>query len=237
MAFQLKSILETTAYTFLNQAIARYHSDEGLARNNRWEILITPPQSGNFRNVFTPVMNANTGAGITESLGVMCEQFAFPGRNLDSSPDTNLYGPEREVVNGYSFGDITSVWRLSTDQRERQFFDTWQRLAYNPTDFSIGYYNDYVGEIRIFQLDEKDRRRYGIKLLECFPKTVDQMGTTQGAGDLQRLTVTWAYRYWLSLADEADHPREPENSLGDILLNTFARNLIGNIPSVLNKLF
>ena len=237
MAFQLKSILETTAYTFLNQAIARYHSDEGLARNNRWEILITPPQSGNFRNVFTPVMNANTGAGITESLGVMCEQFAFPGRNLDSSPDTNLYGPEREVVNGYSFGDVSSTWRLSSDMRERQFFDTWQRLAYNPDNFSIGYYHDYIGEIRIFQLDEKDRRRYGMKLLEVFPKTVDQMDTTQSAGDLQRVNVTWAYRFWVSLADEADQPKPVQDTLGDIFVNTVTKNINNNIPALINKLF
>ena len=237
MAFTLSSILETTAYTFLNQAIAQYHSDEGLAKNNRWEILISPPSGSVLTNRFGPIMNANTGAGITESLGLMCESFAFPGRNLESSPDTNMYGPEREIVNGYTFGDISSTWRLSSDMREKQFFDTWQRLAYNPNDFSIGYYYDYIGEIRIYQLDEKDRRRYGIKLLEVFPKTVDQMTTTQGAGDLQRVNVTWAYRYWVSLADEADQPKPVQDTLGDIFVSTVARNINNNIPSILGKLF
>lgn len=236
MAFTLSSILETTAYTFLNQAIAHYHSDDGLAKTNRWEILISPPSGSSLRNPFGPIIRANTGAGITESLGLMCESFAFPGRNLESSPDTNIFGPEREIVNGYSFGDISSTWRLSSDMRERQFFDTWQRLAYNPNDFTIGYYHDYVGEIRIFQLDEKDKRRFGIKLLEVFPKTVDQMTTTQGAGDLQRVNVTWAYRYWVSLADEADQPRLVEDILGDILVNTVVKNVTNNIPAVINKL-
>ena len=237
MAFTLSSILETTAYTFLNQAIAQYHSDEGLAKNNRWEILISPPSGSVLTNRFGPIMNANTGAGITESLGLMCESFAFPGRNLDSSPDVNTYGPTREVVNGYSFGDVSSTWRLSSDMRERQFFDTWQRLAYNPDNFSIGYYHDYIGEISIFQLDEKDRRRYGIKLLEVFPKTVDQMATTQGAGDLQRVNVTWAYRFWISLADEADQPKPVQDTLGDIFINTVTKNINNNIPALLNKLF
>ena len=68
MAFTLSSILETTAYTFLNQAIAQYHSDEGLAKNNRWEILISPPSGSVLTNRFGPIMNANTGAGVTESL-------------------------------------------------------------------------------------------------------------------------------------------------------------------------
>ena len=237
MAFTLSSILETTAYTFLNQAIAQYHSDEGLAKTNRWEILVSPPSGSVLTNRMGPIMNANTGAGITESLGLMCESFAFPGRNLESSPDTNMYGPTRQVVNGYSFGDVSSTWRLSSDMRERQLFDTWQRLAYNPDNFSIGYYHDYIGEIRIFQLDEKNRRRYGMKLLEVFPKTVDQMGTTQGAGDLQRVNVTWAYRFWVSLADEADQPKPVEDILGDIFINTVTKNINNNIPSILGKLF
>ena len=35
MAFQLASILETTAFTFLNEMLGQYHSDDGFARTNR----------------------------------------------------------------------------------------------------------------------------------------------------------------------------------------------------------
>ena len=241
MAFQLKSILETTAFSFLNDILSQYHSDDGFARTNRWELLITPPTgyrgSNQSGNIFAPIMQQNTGQGVTQKVGVMCETFSFPGRNLASTPDTNVYGPEREVVNGYTFGDINSTFRLSSDQKEKQFFDTWQRLAYNPQDFSIGYYYDYVGEIRLWQLDEKDNRRYGIKLLECYPKTVDQMAVTQGAGDLQRVNVTWSYRYWLSLTDEPNAPKPLSDTLGDIFVNTVTKNIYNNIPSVLTKLF
>ena len=241
MAFQLKSILETTAFTFLNEILAEYSSKDGFARTNRWEIIITPPTGhrGNNRsgNIFAPIMSQNTGEGVTRKTGLMCEAFSFPGRNLTTTPDSNLYGPEREMVDGYTFGDISSTFRLSSDMKEKQFFDTWQRLAYNPQDFSIGYYYDYVGEIRLYQLDEQDRRRYGIKLLECFPKTVDQMAVTQGAGDLQRVNVTWAYRYWLSLVDEQTAPKPLEDRLAEIAINTVTKNIINNIPSVLRKLF
>ena len=239
MAFQLKSILETTAFTFLDEVLAEYHSKDGFAKTNRWEIIITPPtgnRGGSGGNIFAPIMSANTGEGVTQKVGIMCEAFSFPGRNLTTTPDSNLYGPEREMVNGYTFGDISSTFRLSSDHKEKQFFDTWQRLAYNPQDFSIGYYYDYVGEIRLYQLDEQDRRRYGIKLLECFPKTVDQMAVTQSTGDLQRVSVTWAYRYWLSLADEPNSPKPLEDRLAEIALNTVSRAIFSNIPSVLRRL-
>ena len=32
------------------------------------------------------------------------------------------------------------------------------------------FYNDYIGEIQIYQLDEKDDRRYGVKDMGMFSK-------------------------------------------------------------------
>ena len=55
-------------------------------------------------------MSQNTGEGVVQKAALMCEAFSFPGRNLDSQPDSNVYGPEREIVNGYSFGDISSTF-------------------------------------------------------------------------------------------------------------------------------
>ena len=100
----------------------------------------------------------------------MCEAFSFPDRNLTTTPDSNLYGPEREMVDGYTFGDINLHLDFPQTKKRNNFLTHKQRLAHNPQDFSIGYYYDYVGEIRLYQLDEQDRRRYGIKLLECFQK-------------------------------------------------------------------
>ena len=63
------------------------------------------------------------------------------------------------------------------------------------------------------------------------------MAVTQGAGDLQRVNVTWAYRYWLSLVDEPNAPKPLDDKLGEIFINTVSRNLFNNIPSVVRKLF
>ena len=62
------------------------------------------------------------------------------------------------------------------------------------------------------------------------------MAVTQGAGDLQRVNVTWAYRYWLSLADEPNAPKPLEDRLAEIAINTITKNIFNNIPSVLRKL-
>ena len=39
--------------------------------------------------------------------------------------------PEREIVTGYSFGDINATFQCSSDMREKKYWET-QRLTYNP---------------------------------------------------------------------------------------------------------
>ena len=57
--------------------------------------------------------------------------------------------------------------------KEKQLFESWQRLSYNPQTWSIGYYDDYVGSVQIYQLDERgDQEDSGIELIEAFPKAI-----------------------------------------------------------------
>ena len=120
---------------------------------------------------------------------------------------------------------------------KKNFIDTWQRLAYNPQTWSIGYYNDYVGSMDIYLLDTNDRRRYGVQLVECFPTDVGQQALDYTpAGEIMTLSVTWSYRYWKNLTDEADLPKPLQDRIAEILLNTVERKLTAQIPKVLSRL-
>ena len=45
-------------------------------------------------------------------------------------------------------------------------------------------------------------------LIECFPKTIaEQTLTATQATDVQKIQVTFSYRYWKNLTDEADLPK------------------------------
>ena len=56
--------------------------------------------------------------------------------------------------------------------REKDIFETWQKQSYNTQTWSMQYYEDYIGAVQIFQLDENDNRKYGVELIEAFPKTI-----------------------------------------------------------------
>ena len=182
-------------------------------------------------------MQENTGEGITRKVGLQCESIEFPGRNLDTAPDTNIYGPTREIVSGYSYADITATFRMSSDYKEKKFFETWQRLAYNPQTFAMGYYDDYVGTIQIFQLDQRGNRRYGCELFECFPNTIGaQALSADKAANVTEVSVTFSYRLWRNLTDEAELPKPLLDRLQGVLGNQVERQLLNRIPKVLTKL-
>ena len=168
---------------------------------------------------------------------MQCESIEFPGRNLDTNPDTNIYGPTREIVQGYSYAEITAVFRCSSDMREKTFFETWQRLAYNPQTWAMGYYDDYTGALEIHQLDQKDKRRYGVQLIECFPKNIAAQSLSSAqATDVQKISVTFSYRYWKNLTDEADLPIPLRDRIEEVVVNSAERQIRAAIPRVLSRL-
>ena len=125
------------------------------------------------------------------------------------------------------------VEELSSDLKERRVFETWQRLAFDPQSWSMGYYDDYTGSIQIYQLDEQNNRRYGIELIECFPKTVGALGYAAPVGGaLQTVTINFSFRYWKNLTDEASLPRSLTDRIANIIGNTAERQLLSRIPAV-----
>ena len=241
--FNLGRLLEGTAYGVLNEILAEFRSDDGYALPSRYEVVLLPPQGsrakpqGALSNIFAKVMQENTGEGTTRKTGLQCESISFPGRNIDTAEDTNIYGPVRQIAQGYSYADLTAVFRCSSDYREKLFFETWQRLAYNPQTWSMGYYDDYTGGIQIFQLDQKDKRRYGVELVECFPKTVTEqsLSATQ-ATEVQKISVSFSYRYWKNLTDEADLPKPLLDRIEEVVVNSAERQIRAAIPRVLSRL-
>ena len=243
MAFNLGKMVEGPSYAVLNEILGEYRTNEGFSRPSRYEILLLPPtgvrgsasNGGDVTNIFSKVMGEALGNGTVRSTSLRCEAISFPGRNLDTTPDTNIYGPTREIVDGYSYAPINATFQCASDMREKTYFETWQRLAYNPQTWSMGYYHDYVGTVQIYQLDENNKRRYGVELVEAFPKTIaEQALSYDSTNQINKVSITFSYRYWKNLTDEADLPKPLQDRIANILVNTVERRLLSNLPKVFN---
>jgi len=224
----LARFLEGTAFGVLNDILSSFHSEDGgYAVPNRFEVIITRP-----------------GGSATESrkVSMRCESINLPGRNLNSTTDSNIYGPTREIVDGVTYADdINMTFQASSGLEERVFFEEWQALAFGDYDgrngnWNVKYYNDYISTVDIYVLDRQNQRRYGLKLHEAFPKTIGATDLSQSANnELIKLAVTFSFRYWTTLDVERQRPSLSEK-IFDTITTGVERQISSNLPKILTRL-
>ena len=214
--------LEGTAFGVLNDILSTFHSEDGYAVPNRFEVLITRPRGSASEN---------------RQVSMRCESVNLPGRNLTSATDSNIYGPTREIVNGVTYAeDITMTFQAGSGLEERVFFEEWQALAFDERSWNVSYYNDYISTVDVYVLDRQDNRRFGLKLHEAFPKTIAGTDLSQSANnELVKISVTFSFRYWTTLDIDRQRP-----SLTDKIFDTITtgveRQISSNLPKVLTRL-
>ena len=237
-----RDFIEGPAFAVLNEFIGLFRSDDGFARPNRYEVILSAPdgvRGGGIKEDVVQRMVGNKGAGDDSAASLRCQSISFPARNLDTQEDVNIYGPVRSIVQGYSYGEMSASFLCSSDHKEKGIFETWQNLAFDDTKtWSLGYYDNYVGQIDIYQLDEKDNRRAGVKLVECFPKTLGEQALSYGTNDtITTIDVTFSYRYWTNVAtQQLNSGSSFTDRLSEIAVNTVERKITSQIPKLLRRL-
>ena len=240
--FNTGGLVDAVAYGTLSEILGLGNSTDGMSRPNRYEVTLFPPTGykgsrGDSTNTSSEIMSEFLGNGTVRSTGLRCESISLPGRTIDSTPDSNIYGPERDIATGYSFGDINATFQCSSDMREKIYWEMWQKMTFNPVTFDMQYYDDYVGTIDIHTLDEQDNRRYGVRLMEAWPKTVAAQALSYGTRDsYQTIDVTIAYRYWINLNTETPNPKSLGTRIVERAINTVERRITSQIPSVIRRL-
>jgi len=216
----LASFVESTAFGVINNFLSEFHSDNGYALPSRYEVIITSPASGDARKV-----------------SMRCESLELPGRSLNTSVDSNMYGIAPEIVDGITFGGTLSMsFQASSDLEERVFFESWQEEAWDRGTWNVKYYKDYIKDIDIYVLDVQDARRYGLRLKECFPKEIGPSPLDAGpASEIIKIPITMQYRYWETL-DITNQPPNLMEKVLDTVITGAERSINANIPKVLSRL-
>ena len=244
MALDFGSLIEAGSSAVLTELLAPLRDDDGYAMPSRYEVRFGAPSGSRgvggpaaSQNLFSKILFEDIGGGITRDVAYQCNAIAMPARSLTSVPDTTIYGPARNIVQGYTYGEVSATFYCHNDMREKKFFETWQRIAFNPQTFAMGYYDDYVGNVKIYTLDQQNNRRYGVELVEAFPETLGEQ-TLSGAvaTSAMEITVGFKYRYWRNLTDESELPKPLLDRLQNVLGDQVERQLLNRIPKVLRRL-
>ena len=168
----------------------------GSARPNRFECVLNLPST----------ILENTSTEMPRDMVYRITGCSFPGKNIRTTTDENAYGPTYEVAQGITYGEeINLEFLLRSNHEERWLFTSWQDFIVSPTTYDLSYHTEYVADIDIFQLNEQGYRTAGIKIKQCFPKTINAVEyNMNSASEIIKSTVGFSFREWIPLMPQGD---------------------------------
>ncbi len=174
---------------------------KGIARINRFTVDLSPPRA----------LQENT-----KRMLLFCEKASLPGVNFATTANRS-YGETREVVYDRMFDPVTLTFHVDRNMTVKTVFDEWMNYIVNPSDRTIGWYNDYVTPMTIRIQDLEDKTTYLVQLMEAYPKTIQAVSLDAGSNnDTMRLDVTFQYKYWVATPIATDPYTGLEKTAGGL---------------------
>lgn len=103
-------------------------------------------------NMFQVILPPIAGTNITASeINLLCSAVTLPGMQIETI-DRVIGTSHEKVATGSVTDDISFTFRVLNDYGIKKYFDTWQKIAYNPDTHEIGYKSDYRKQVVINQM-------------------------------------------------------------------------------------
>lgn len=152
----------------------------GLAQSNRFKVIL-PQIPGSPLD--------------TEQLNILVREVTLPGRQM-TSVERTIGLQQQKVAYGYAVAEISLTFVLLNDYGVRKHMERWQNLVVDQQTFEVGYYNDYVKPVKIYQQDKNERTVYGVELLEAYPTSLNGVQLNNDQDGLVELNVSLSYKNW-----------------------------------------
>jgi len=193
---------------------AQINQGEGMARPNRFYVIINPPAKLQITPGGPPSQlgrnesnNELGSAALRENIQMMCNKVTLPSRDINTA-QAKTYGPKREMPYAYSYsGEIELTFFGDKFLRQRLFFENWQKQIFDGETHDMKYYDEYVGSMDIFQLgqlnagdDDDARGTYAVRLYEVYPQIISSIEYAYGNNNsIVEVPVTLNFRTWKNL--------------------------------------
>lgn len=203
----------------------------GMARSSKYLVIIDMPRgpSANQNGVPNPLASLFRSGGATTADSFMnnfatrdgqylaslnCEVTSLPSQNIDSKVQ-KVYGPGREIPYGRSYSPVNMSFYIDGGYQIKDFFERWQGMIFDHETSHLNYYNEYVTNVHILALDDREGRfstgglpdigtlqnsviisRYQCTLEECYPKSIAEVPLSASDNGIPRLQVQFQFRKW-----------------------------------------
>lgn len=121
-----------------------------MANIDQFKSLVSSKQGVARPNVFKVELPSIPGASSTD-VNLLCRDVQLPGRQITTF-DRQIGIKTEKVAYGYVKDDVTMNFLVLNDYGIKNYFEQWQKLAVDPETYEIGYFNEYVKQVKIYQL-------------------------------------------------------------------------------------
>tara|TARA_Y100001972_G_scaffold129093_1_gene194113 strand:+ start:677 stop:1318 length:642 start_codon:yes stop_codon:yes gene_type:complete len=184
----------------INDLKAEISKRNGLARTNRFRVIMTPPSQAlidiDLGQIVTGFRNGGFDKGQLindpRSLQFLCESASIPGSSIAAIEHTLTGGyPQKRAVTR-AFDKVDFSFYVTNDFYVRRMFDDWINMII-ADDYTLTYHEEYVCDVTIQQLDINDKPIYGVQLINAFPTSVGALQLTNAAGGETKMTVSMEF--------------------------------------------
>ena len=223
--------LRATKPALINQMLSYIMQGEGLGRTGRFYTSFRLPTGSrgpemgseaefeNFEN--EDGLPVETRGFATSDLiqqiqnqdgkrvNAFCKGITMPDRTMTTEAVINGPGAPRHFVTDHTYGDLSATFYADKYLRERQYFELWQKSAFNSLSNNYEFYDNYVSDIDLFNLGQfanssgssedpsaRDDLTHGVKLYDCYPTSIGAPALSYENNNIIEFTVTFKYRYW-----------------------------------------
>lgn len=223
--------LRSTKPALINQMLQYIMQGEGLGRSGRFYTSFRLPTGSrgpemgseeefeNFENADgLPVETRGFATSdLTQQIqnqdgkrvNAFCKGITMPDRTMTTTPVITGPGAPRHIVTDHTYGDLSATFYADKYLRERQYFELWQKAAFNSLSNNYEFYDNYVSDIDLFNLGQfansagssedpaaRDDLTHGVKLYDCYPTSIGAPSLSYENNNVIEFTVTFKYRYW-----------------------------------------
>ena len=148
-----------------------------FARPNLFEVEVTPK-----------------GNSLVERLNFSCFQASIPGLSIATVDRDKSY---RGIAYQKLYEDITLGFYVNSNMEELKIFQKWMELMIRPEDNHVGFYDTYIGTVKIKNLDKQQETVLTTTLHDAYPKSIEAIGLDYGTTDtVMTVSVSMTYRYY-----------------------------------------
>lgn len=89
----------------------------------------------------------------SRDLNLLCREVNLPGRQV-STHEYTIGTKTEKIAYGSVTDDVSMSFLVLNDYKVKSYFEQWQKLAYDPETYEIGYKSEYGRQVQIHQTDK-----------------------------------------------------------------------------------